>query len=121
MTEDKTGKMKSEVGGAKKGPPTLTIDWEFYGKLLDGSGLSEPEKRELLEALWSIVVSFVDLGFGVHPVQQVTGDNCENQAEIRKFIAAQSSSVVRSLEPSTTEFNAAADRQSGQSQERNPK
>jgi len=121
MTEDKTGKMKSELGVAKKAPPTLTIDWELYGKYLDESDLSDAEKRKFLETLWSIVVSFVDLGFGVHPVQQVTGDNCENHAEIHKFIAAQSSSVVRLSEPSTTEFNAAADRQSGLSQERSPK
>lgn len=29
------------------------------------------QQQELLEALWIIVVGFVDLGFGIHPVQQV--------------------------------------------------
>ena len=121
MTEDKTGKMKSVVGVAKKAPPTLTIDWELYGKYLDESDLPDAEKQEFLETLWSIVVSFVDLGFGVHPAQQVAGKICEKQAEIREFIAAQSSSVVSSSRSSTTEFNAAVDRQFGQSQERSPK
>lgn len=121
MTEGNTGNANSGAGVARVAPPTLTIDWELYGKHLEDSDLTDAEKREFLEIIWAIAVSAVDLGFGIHPVQQVAGDICENQAEIRKFIAAQSSSVVRSSEPSTTEFNAAADRQSGQSQERNPK
>jgi len=120
MTEDKTGKMKSEVGGAKKAPPTLTIDWELYGKHLEESNLSDAEKREFLETIWSIVVSAVDLGFGVHPVQQAAGNICEQQAEIAKFIAAQSASVLPSPKNSKKTFNASADRQSGQSQERSP-
>jgi len=121
MNEGNTGKANSGAGMAKNTPPTLTIDLELYGKYLGESDLSDAEKREFLETLWAIVVSFVDLGFGVHPVQKVAGRICEKQDEIRKFIAAQSSSVVNSSEPSTTEFNAAADRQSGQSQKRNLK
>ena len=121
MTEDKTGKMKSEVGVAKIAPPTLTIDWELYGKYLDESNLSDTEKREFLETLFAIVVSAVDLGFGVHPVQQATGNICEQQAEIAKFIAEQSASVLTSPKNSKKTFNASADRQSGQSQEGSPK
>lgn len=120
MTEDKTGKMKSEVGGAKKGPPTLTIDWEFYGKLLDGSNLSDAEKRAFLETILAVVVSAVDLGIGIHPVQQAAGNICEQQAEIAKFIAAQSASMLTSPKNSKKTFNASADRQSGQSQEGSP-
>ncbi|MCP4933237.1 MAG: hypothetical protein GY927_03315 [bacterium] len=57
--------------------PALTIDWDLYGQYLEGSNLSEAEKRETIEALWSIVVSFVDLGFGIHPAQLATADCCE--------------------------------------------
>jgi len=120
MTEDKTGKIKSEVGVAKKGPPTLTIDWELYGKYLEESDLSDAEKREFLETILSIVVSAVDLGFGVHPVQQAAGNICEQQVEIAKFIAEQSASVLTSPKNSKKTFNASADRQSGQSQEGSP-
>ncbi len=120
MTEDKTGKMKSEVGVAKEYPPTLTIDWELYGKHLEESDLSDAEKREFLETIWSIVVSAVDLGFGVHPVQQATGNICEQQVEIAKFIAEQSASVLPSPKNSKKTFNTSADRQSGQSQEGSP-
>jgi len=62
-------------------PPSLTIDWELCGTYLEDSDLSDAKKREFIETLWSIVVSFVDLGFGVHPVQQA----CE-QNGIERFI-----------------------------------
>lgn len=102
----------SKTPKSKAGPPTLTIDWERYGKYLDESDLSDAEKREFLQTIWAIVVSAVDLGFGVHPVQQAAGDICEQQAEIAKFIATQSVSVLASPENSKTTFNASADRQS---------
>lgn len=110
MTEDN----KSRTNGAGKfSPPTLTIDWELYGKYLDESDMSDAEKREFLETLWSIVVSFVDLGFGVHPLQQVTNNICVQQSEIARFIAAESGSVVSLPDTTTPKFNASADRQSG--------
>ncbi len=33
--------------------------------------LSEAQQRELLETVWTMMVGFVDLGFRIHPVQQV--------------------------------------------------
>lgn len=54
-------------------PPTLTIDWDAYLPFFEDDDISEEQKHELIEALWSIVVSFVDLGFGVHPIQQACG------------------------------------------------
>ena len=54
-------------------PPTLTIDWDAYLPFFEDEDISEEEKHELIEALWSIVVSLVDLGFGIHPIQQACG------------------------------------------------
>jgi len=54
-------------------PPRLSIDWEAYLPFFEDEDISDEEKRELIEALWSIMVSFVDLGFGIHPVQQHCG------------------------------------------------
>ncbi|SNZ07422.1 hypothetical protein [Cohaesibacter gelatinilyticus] len=54
-------------------PPSLTIDWDTYGELLENSDLSDEQKHEFIQTLWSIVVSFVDLGFGTHPLQQLEG------------------------------------------------
>ena len=55
-------------------PPILKIDYALYQHYLDDSDLNENEKQEFLDTIWSIIVSFVDLGFGVHPVQQVLGE-----------------------------------------------
>lgn len=54
-------------------PLSLTIDWQTYAAMLEASDWSEEQKQELIETLWSIVVAFVDLGFGVHPAQQAYG------------------------------------------------
>lgn len=57
----------------KKQKPSLSIDWDAYGKMLEESDLSEEEKKDVISTLWSLVCNFVDLGLGVHPVQQVEG------------------------------------------------
>lgn len=67
----------------KTDPPTLTIDWDAYLPFFEDAEISEQQKRELIEALWSIVVSFVDLGFGIHPVQQACGKNDDAKADER--------------------------------------
>jgi hypothetical protein len=53
--------------------PTLTVDVALYQSYLEDSGLSEAQKEEFLRALWCIVVSFVELGFNVHPLQEACG------------------------------------------------
>lgn len=56
----------------------LTIDYALYEQYLDGADLSEAQKQEFLDTLWSIIVGFVDLGFGVHPVQQAAQNICDD-------------------------------------------
>jgi len=51
--------------------PALSIDWELYGQYLNDSDLSEADKRACIEALWSIMVSFVDMGFRLAPVPDI--------------------------------------------------
>lgn len=50
--------------------PVLRLDVSLYEKHLAGSDMTEEEKRAFLETLWSIIVGFVDLGFGIDPVRQ---------------------------------------------------
>lgn len=68
--------------GVETTPPSLTIDWELYASYLDESDLTDDQKKEFIETLWSIVVAFVDLGFGVHPIQQA----CEQNDDSRIFL-----------------------------------
>ena len=53
----------------------LTVDVKKYEALLDDPSLSEAQKEEFLRAIWSVVVTFVELGFGVHPLQEVCGQD----------------------------------------------
>jgi hypothetical protein len=39
--------------------------------MLADPALSEAERTAFLEVLWEIMVGFVDLGFDIHPLQQV--------------------------------------------------
>lgn len=41
-----------------------------YREFLDEYELSEEQKHELLQTLWWIMVSFVDVGFGIDSVQR---------------------------------------------------
>lgn len=50
---------------------SLSIDFERYERFLAQSDLTADQKREFIETLWSIIVGFVDLGFGIHPLQQL--------------------------------------------------
>ncbi len=61
--------------------PIITVDVRKYQSFLDESGLSEEKKEEFLQALWSIVVAFVEIGFGVHPLQEVCGQNSETGSQ----------------------------------------
>jgi hypothetical protein len=45
-------------------------DLREYLAFLDDTNLSEAQKIELLQTLWSIMSAFVDLAFGTDPVQQ---------------------------------------------------
>lgn len=48
--------------------PTVGIDVEYYQSFLDDLDIPDAQKHELIETLWGIVVSFVELGFNVHPL-----------------------------------------------------
>lgn len=61
---------------------SLTIDYALYERYLENSDLSEIEKREFLETLWNVIVGFVDLGFGVHPLQETPSEGCGQKLKI---------------------------------------
>ncbi len=57
----------------KTHPPKLfrvEVDYERYAHLFDDPALTEEQKREFAQTLWSIIVEFASLGFGIHPLQQ---------------------------------------------------
>lgn len=68
--ENEKGKANTKSATERKALPTIGVDYELYAHYLEHSDASEEDKRALVETLWSIIMTFVDLGFGVHPVQQ---------------------------------------------------
>lgn len=63
--------MRGNFGAAAR--PIVTVDVEKYQHYLDGSNMTDRQKAEFLQALWSVMVTFVELGFRVHLLQEVCG------------------------------------------------
>jgi hypothetical protein len=74
-----TSENSTDINDQESNPtyPTLSIDWDLYSEYLEDSDLTDDQKREFIQTLWNIVVSFVDLGFGIHPMQQAYEENDE--------------------------------------------
>lgn len=67
--EAQTGSITAENPKEGQFPP-LRFDPEAYIQYVKEADLTETEAHQLLEAVWLIMTSFVDLRFGIHPVQQ---------------------------------------------------
>ncbi len=52
----------------------MSIDIKKYRKYVDDFDLTEGQKVELIQTVRSIMESFVDKAFGLHPVQQCLKD-----------------------------------------------
>lgn len=85
--------------------PTLTVDVEKYRSLLDEADMTEEQKEEFLQALWSIIVSFVELGFGVHPVQAAGEKAAEFESNSMKYTFNLLSFDDRNPEKETIDFS----------------
>ncbi len=89
------------------GEPILQIDYEKYEQLLEEADLTEDEKREFITALWSIIVEFASLGFGVHPFQQIDQSvDCDfkidgetSRDEIENYLPEELRSMLNSPHP----------------------
>lgn len=53
--------------------PVVHVDIARYQAFLDSAEMTEAQKEEFVKVLWSIIVAFIDLGFGIHPLQEVCG------------------------------------------------
>lgn len=56
-------------------PPTLQFDAQAFLTYLDGLDLTDDQKHAFIETIWSILLQFIDLGFGVDAVTQACGAN----------------------------------------------
>lgn len=65
-----SGRSAGDVGPARG---ALRLDVGLYQGLFDDPDIEEADKIAFLEALWSIMVAFVDLGFDVGPAAKSCG------------------------------------------------
>ena len=80
----------------------LQIDMARYQSVLDKSGLSDDQKKEIILELWKIVIAFVDLGFKVSPLDLACGKLSIDHDQTGN----QDSAMVRSqAETLTQKFN----------------
>nr|WP_319514360.1 hypothetical protein [uncultured Cohaesibacter sp.] len=50
--------------------PVLELDVAYFQTYLDDTDTPESQKQEFLAVLWNIMVTFVDMGFGIEATQQ---------------------------------------------------
>lgn len=77
--------------------PTLQFDWEEWLPYVEESDLTDAQKREMIETLWSIVIGFVDLGWCVCSAPK------ESSGQIPDLRAALAAAVVHSKDTQTEE------------------
>ncbi|WP_269584248.1 hypothetical protein [Roseibium sp. Sym1] len=64
---------------------TIEIDFDRYAAILDDPELTEDQSEQIILALWSIVTSFLRLGFNIDPVQQACGQ-VENELDLARIL-----------------------------------
>lgn len=79
IEEEKHGDIEAAAPNASLLRP-LAIDWDLFAEFLEGSDAPEDEKKELVEIVFAIMVSFVDLGFGIESSQRAMQAGQRNPA-----------------------------------------
>lgn len=59
----------------------LKVDVERYQSYLDDTDMTPVQKEEFLQGMWLIMISFVELGFEVHPLQEVCGKDGQSDTQ----------------------------------------
>lgn len=83
---DTFGDFQDAVSGVTQhaaASPDFPLDLSAYAPLLEDEDLTDTERDQLLELLWTIIVEFVAMGFHAHPVEaaQTCGQEAERHSE----------------------------------------
>lgn len=65
------------------GHQDLDPNWLPY---IEDSDLPDEKKQEFIESLWAIVISCVDLGFGLNPTQEICGEVIDLKAVLEATV-----------------------------------
>jgi len=55
---------------------SLTLDAQKYQAMLDHPDISQSQKAELIQALWTFVISFMDLGYEIKTLETCGKQEC---------------------------------------------
>ena len=59
-------------------------DYRKYLTYLEGTDLTEAQKAELIHSVWTVMESFADRAFGLHPVQQAKTQDTKCNSKMKK-------------------------------------
>jgi len=93
----------------KPKPLVATVDYEKYLHHLEDSSASDEEKIVYIRMLADILVRFVDLGFGVDPVQQASKACGKDREEPHKTALTAANEVFLDHKLLIENFKSAAD------------
>ena len=57
--------------------PVVYVDFARYQGFLDHTEMTQAQREEFLMEMWKIIVAFIDLGYGIHPMQEVCGKDLQ--------------------------------------------
>lgn len=93
---------EAKKNNARRGP-MLEVDFEKFAHFLNGTDLTEDQKREKLQELWEIVLSIVAMGWGVSALDHVRFQanthpefSAENPTKEAEMLASSGRDVVGS-------------------------
>lgn len=69
-----------------KPPPGLHLNWEDWLPYFEDSDATDAEKRQMIEALWSIAMAFVDLGWNIDSAPETSGQTLDLTAALRAAV-----------------------------------
>ncbi len=103
--------MKDEFSSGNVPKCIVEIDTAKYQKYLDDPSLDDEQRGQIIEALWLIITAIVDLGFGVHPMQELIDDDACGQLTVEVDQSGDTDSNDPKLATKTLQdaFNAATD------------
>ena len=96
--------------GIKSNTKTLEIDVKLYEKYLQDKNLTEDQRNEFLNTLWSLVCEFVYLGYGVTSTEQALQAGCGKDHNLSTMLANTTVDRVESTDQNniSDEFNRVA-------------
>jgi len=80
------------------GPPesglAIQFDARAFAHFLAQSDLTEAQKLEYIQTIWTIALQFIDLGFGIHPLQMALGQQACGQFDDAAALGGEADSDV---------------------------